>query len=252
MAGIGFELKKLFNKKGVFNTAKAFGYATVVTSGPVLLGILLLLGLMFLCSLADVLKDTRELLICMITYTLLASLTTTSVLSMVVTRFTADMLYEEQKESVLPSFWGSTVVMMVAGSLFYGIFLLISGATPLQQFLCFVFFNELIITWNGLSYLTAIKDYRGVFLSFLSAIATAFIVGFLLLVLFRLPAIESLLFSVTVGYGVMVVWDVWRLALWTPWLPWIILRSAFLFVMNTVCSNKKSLTESSLNYLMPG
>ena len=208
MAGIGFELKKLFSKKGVFNTVKAFGYATVVTSGPVLLGILLLLGLMYLCSLADILKDTRELLICMITYTLLASLTTTSALSMVVTRFTADMLYEEQKGSILPSFWGSTVVMMAVGSLLYGIFLLISGATPLQQFLCFVFFNELIITWNGMSYLTAIKDYRGVFLSFLTAIATALILGLILLVLFRLPAIETLLFCVTVGYGVMVIWDV--------------------------------------------
>ena len=30
MAGIGFELKKLFAKKGVLNSAKAYGYAAVI------------------------------------------------------------------------------------------------------------------------------------------------------------------------------------------------------------------------------
>ena len=49
MAGIGFELKKLFEKKGVLNTAKAYGYATVICAGPMLLGVLLLLGIMALC-----------------------------------------------------------------------------------------------------------------------------------------------------------------------------------------------------------
>lgn len=205
MAGIGFELKKLFANKGVFRTAKAFGYATVVCAGPMLLGVLLLLGIMFLCSLARVDTHTRELLICMITYTLLASVTVSSSLSMVVTRFTADMLYEEQHETVLPSFWGSTAIMMVVGSLIYGLFLLFSGATPLQQFLCFVLFNELMITWNGMSYLTAIKDYRGVFLSFLTSIVVVFLCGALFLLAFHWPVIEALLLAVTVGYGVMSI-----------------------------------------------
>ena len=45
MAGIGFELKKLFQKKGVLNTTKAYGYASVICAGPMLLGVLLLLGI---------------------------------------------------------------------------------------------------------------------------------------------------------------------------------------------------------------
>lgn len=207
MAGIGFELKKLFAKKGILHSAKAYGYATVITAGPMLLGVLLLLGIMFLCKTAGTPVHTRELLICMITYTLLASILATSFFSMVVTRFTADMLYEEQKKVILPSFWGSTVVMMSAGSILYGIFLFFSGANFLQQILCFIFFNQLIIVWNAMSYLTAIKDYRGIFASFFTAIAVIFIVG-AILIYFKLPIIESLLFSVTVGYGVMLLWDI--------------------------------------------
>ena len=207
MAGIGFELKKLFAKKGFFMSMRAFGYATVICAGPMLLGVIMLLGIMLLCGIAGISTHSRELLICMITYTLLASVTTTSFFSTVVTRFTADMLYEEQHKSVLPSFWGSSVVMMAIGSVIYGIFLIFSGATPFCQLMCFIFFNELILTWNGMSFLTAIKDYRGIFLAFLTAIAVTFLVGGLL-ILCHFPVIEGLLLAVTVGYGVMAVWYV--------------------------------------------
>ena len=207
MAGIGFELKKLFQKKGVLNTAKAYGYATVICAGPMLLGVILLLGIMALCTGFRVGMHTRELLICMITYTLLASVTVSSFFSMVVTRYVADMLFEDNNHAVLPAFWGSTVVMMAAGSVLYGIFLLFSGATLMQGFLCFILFNELIIVWNAMSFLTAIKDYKGIFLSFLTSVATSILLGALLLWL-EFPVVEALLFAVSVGYGVMLIWDV--------------------------------------------
>ena len=99
MAGIGFELKKLFSRRGaVCFLFRAYGYAGIICTGPMLLGIVLLLGVMFLCDRTGAPKQSRELLVCMITYTLLASLTVTSFLSMVVTRFIADMLYEEKNE----------------------------------------------------------------------------------------------------------------------------------------------------------
>ena len=44
MAGIGFELKKLFRRKGIFASFRAYGYAGVICTGPMLLGVLLLLG----------------------------------------------------------------------------------------------------------------------------------------------------------------------------------------------------------------
>lgn len=207
MAGIGFELKKLFAKKGVLNSAKAYGYAAVICTGPMLLGVLLLLGIMALCTFFGVGLHTRELLICMITYTLLASVTVSSFFSMVITRYVADKLFEEKNQAVLPAFWGSTVIMLLVGCVLYGIFLIFSGATLLQGILCFTLFGELIIVWNAMSFLSAIKDYKGIFLSFLTSVAVSILLGALLLWLGR-PVIESLLFSVSVGYGVMLIWDV--------------------------------------------
>ena len=44
MAGIGFELKKLFAKKGIILKFRANLYASLVVAGPMLLGVILLLG----------------------------------------------------------------------------------------------------------------------------------------------------------------------------------------------------------------
>ena len=42
MAGIGFELKKLFSRRGLFASFRAYGYAGIICTGPMLLGIVLL------------------------------------------------------------------------------------------------------------------------------------------------------------------------------------------------------------------
>ena len=207
MAGIGFELKKIFAKKGLLNAVKAYGYAAVICAGPMLLGILLLLGITGLCIAAGTEREVRELLISMITNTLLVSTTVTSFFSSVVTRFIADMLFGDDQGAVLPVFWGSSVIMMLVGTVIYGNFLAFSGATVLQWFLCFTLFGELVIVWNAMNFLSAIKDYKGIFVSFLTSILISLAVGALLLFTGQ-PALESLLFAVTVGYGVMMVWDV--------------------------------------------
>ncbi len=208
MAGIGFELKKLFRKQGFFASVRAYGYTAVITTGPMLLGVVLLLGLKQICDFAGVSTFDRELLNSMVTYTLLASLTVTSYFSLIVTRFIADMLFEERNEEVLPSFWGSSVQMMVVGGTLWLIFLIFSGATFFQGVLMYILFQELVIVWHAMSYLTAIKDYRNMFRSFFVAIGLSLFLGAILVIILHYPAVESLLFSVSVGYGVKMVYDV--------------------------------------------
>ena len=106
MAGIGFELKKLFYRRGLMAMLRAYGYAGVICAGPMLLGVLLQFGVLIVSSWWQVGRPDRDLLVCMITYTLLASLVLTSFLSMPVTRFLADMLFDHDEKMILPSFWG--------------------------------------------------------------------------------------------------------------------------------------------------
>ena len=114
MAGIGFELKKLFHRKGLVAMVRAYGYAGVICTGPMLLGILLQVGVLAVIGWWHVPRAEQNRLVCRFTYTLLASLVLTSFLSMPVTRFLADMLFEHHEETILPSFWGSTTPFTAA------------------------------------------------------------------------------------------------------------------------------------------
>ena len=73
MAGIGFELKKLFRRKGLFASLRAYGYAGIICTGPMLLGVALQMGILLLCGWVGAERDQQDLLVCMITYTLLFS-----------------------------------------------------------------------------------------------------------------------------------------------------------------------------------
>lgn len=227
MAGIGFELKKLFRRKGLLAGLRAYGCAGILCTGPMLLGVLLQLGILVLCGWAGAAKTEQDLLVCMVTDTLLASLTVTSLFAMPVTRFLADMLYEEQEQLVLPSFWGANALLLAGGCGLYGLFLLVSGATLLQGLLCLALFAEMIVNWNAMGFLTALKDYRSVLIAFAAAVGTAFGAGALLVLLARAPALEDFLFAVALGYGVMLMLDVWRLCRYFPdrqGSPWLFLR----------------------------
>lgn len=215
MAGIGFELKGLFKKKGLLAMFRAYGYAGIITTGPMILGICLLLGLMFLADASGLGKHDQDLLVCMVTYVLLASLTCTSFISMVTTRYIADMLYEEKKEAVLPSFFGSCTLLLVFGGLLYGIFLCFAGIPVIYRILSFLLFCELIVVWMAMNYLTAIKDYRGIMLSFAAAVLTSFLTG-ALLTWFMGPSVSALLIGICVGYGVMMTADVFLLLRYFP------------------------------------
>ena len=52
MAGIGFELKGLFRQKGILAKLRAVGYTGAVTTGPMLLGVILLAGISLICDYA--------------------------------------------------------------------------------------------------------------------------------------------------------------------------------------------------------
>lgn len=205
MAGIGFELKKLFSKKGLFALIRAYGYAGVVCTGSMLLGMVLLLGIQAIAKFGGVAKAEQELLVCMITYTLLSSLFITNLLSMVTTRYAADMLYSKEDSRVMPSFYGSITVMLGIGGLVYGVFLLISGVEVEYKLCCFILFMELVVVWTQINYLTAVKDYKGILLTFLVSVASALLVGYVL-VMAGASAIISLLLSVILAYGIMMVW----------------------------------------------
>lgn len=206
MAGIGFELKKLFQKRGVFALLRAYGYAGVVCVGPMVLGMVLLFGIHYISELAGISPALQDELTCMITYTLLVSMTITNTIGMVITRYVSDCLYEDKNEKIIPAFYGSLSFMMVIGGIFYGIFLIVARVPFLNAMLVFMLLEELIIVWTQMNFLTAIKDYKGMLIAFVFAMLVGLGSGYILTCVYTLPAVPTLLGCTCLAYGLMALW----------------------------------------------
>ena len=205
MAGIGFELKKMFNKKGILAVIRVYGYAGIICTGPMILGLLLLVAVSVLAGVSGADLQTKDLINGMITYSLLASLFVTNFFSLLTTRYTADQLYMEKSENVMPSYWGSISVMLITGELLYGIFLFFAGIKFEYCFMCILLFGELIVVWTQINYLTAIKDYKGILKAFFCAVFAALVLGYVLIKT-KIDIVISLMLMVCVAYGIMLIW----------------------------------------------
>src|SRR5689334_20493197 len=118
MAGIGFELKKLFAKRGIILKFRANLYASLVVAGPMLLGVILLLGTKLIANLGGASHHQQDLVMVLITYSLLFSLLLSSLFLFVLARFIADMLYSNAYDRILPSLYGIVSVLLVIGVVF--------------------------------------------------------------------------------------------------------------------------------------
>ena len=228
MAGIGFELRRLFDKRGIVSKMRAYAYTSLVVTGPMLLGVAFIGSVQLMGTAFGLPVNDRNLLVCMTTYALLGSLILTGTISMPVTRYIADMLYQERNDLVLPSFEGSLMILLPIGFLACLAFQLQTGQGFTLVVLNLMLFCELIVVWMATSYLTAIKDYRSILIAYFLAIGTSFLVSW---VAYRIlgPTLEGFMLGVAFGYGVMIIYSVLLLYRYFPnarrhyllWVSWL-------------------------------
>ncbi|MFN8382602.1 MAG: exopolysaccharide Pel transporter PelG [Anaerolineales bacterium] len=204
MAGIGFELKKLFAKKGLLLQARANLYASLVVAGPMLMGALFLLGARYISTFGGASIHQQDLIVVIITYSLLFSLILTSSLLFVLSRFVADMLYIDAHERVLPSMYGAISFFLVIGSVMWVAFLIISKLDFTYGLYSFILFCEGVVAWIQISYISAVKEYRGILLGFLIGIVSGLLVS-LIFIFLKYEVVASLLAGTCVAYGVLIV-----------------------------------------------
>lgn len=205
MAGVGFELKKLFRRRGGYmNTLKAYGVTAVVTEGPMVLSMVMLFAQRRLLRLWGAVYGTQEIYLITTTYIMIFSLILSNTFLMFVSRFISDCVYEGHKDRILPSFFSIISYLLVLGGLAGGIYLLFLDIPLLHKVLNFLQFEIMLVLWVQMSYLSAIKKYMKVLTGFLLAALAAIGLSVLFLVLGMEPLTAVFLGS-TLGYFVLMV-----------------------------------------------
>lgn len=204
MAGIGFELKKLFAKKGIILKFRANLYASLVVAGPMLLGVVLLLGTKLIANLGGASHHQQDLVMVLITYSLLFSLLLSSLFLFVLARYIADMLYINAYERILPSLYGIVSVLLVIGVIFWSIFLYVSKLEFVYSIYSLILFSEGLFVWAQINYITAVKDYQGILIGFVVGIFTGLLLGFVFMK-FGYDVVASLLAGACIAYGILII-----------------------------------------------
>lgn len=180
MAGVGFELKKIFkNDSGFFNSLKGYSITAVVTEGPMVLTMVMLFMLRYIMKLYGGTFREREIFLFMITYVMIFSLIFSNTILMFVNRFISNCIYKEELEAVLPSFYGIIMVLLAFGDVTAIVYLMTLPVSWAFRIAALIQFSCMLVLWVQIAFLSAIKQYEQVLLGFfvgaISSISAAWI-----------------------------------------------------------------------------
>jgi len=170
-----------------------------------ILGAMLLLGAKYIATLGGATDHEQDVIVVVITYSLLFSLLLSSLLLFVLARYVADMLYVNAIERILPSMYGAISILLVIGSVLWGGFLyFFSGLRIDYSIFSFMLFCEGVVVWVQINYITAVKEYRGILLGFFISIFTGLLVGYFL-ISWEVDVVIALLASACISYGILII-----------------------------------------------
>ena len=205
MAGIGIELNKLFGRKSLISYVGAYTAAAMVFTGPVLLGVILLVFVRMLSAYGGASRIQQDVIVVIITYSFIGSMLISNIFSTTVTRYVSDMLYSKKTKRVMPALHGVITVQLVLSVILWGPFMIFSGAGPLYSLLGFMFFCELIVVWTLISFISAVKDYMRIIIIFAGGVAAAVLIGVFFVFVTNMDTVGAMILSIYLGYGIMVL-----------------------------------------------
>jgi len=173
LAGIGFALRKLFREDSLSGQVRAYVYSSITTVGPMVLCMVMVLAMQQLMIAGGAPFMDRELYLTTVVYAFIFSVLITGGLSMLLTRFIADRMYEEKYEHLLSSYYGAIAVCLPIGFVAATVFLSQVEASWGYKIATYILFAELIVLWIQTVHLSALKDYARIVRHFAYGVVVA-------------------------------------------------------------------------------
>ena len=206
MAGIGFELKQILKEKSLTAVFKAFGYSAILSSGPWVISMIIILGIglsnIYFYHTED---PTQTMLKASVIYVsaLAISSVYTGFFQLPFTRFIADRMYEKKHYLILPNFIG-TIILTIAGAFVIALPLaifLFDEQSNLFVLLYTTMFIVLSCVWVANILAASLKLYKQVIIFYLLGYALIYFCAYL----FRDYGVIGLLVSFIVGNSLLFI-----------------------------------------------
>ena len=205
MAGIGFELKKVFKKNSVIAKLRGSGYAMVTTIGPLIMVIVTLFLMYFFLGYSNILFASKELLASTILYIFIFSLCTSAPFNSVVSRYVADKIFENQEEDIMPAYYSALTMNICFSALVaipFCIWLYVVGKLdPMYILMAFLAYIGLVFVFFTMLFVTALKEYKTITYTFLGGMLIALVLAVIMVKLFHASVEFSIVTSFAVGFS---------------------------------------------------
>ncbi len=203
MAGIGFELKKLFENKGLFGSIKAYVYSVMVSLGPFILATIMIVSIQLLLVFMDRPLKEKELFIATVIYAFIFAQILTSGFTMIITRFVSDMLYSRKLYRILPSLYGIIMIAVPISAILPVVFLWDSPLPFSVKLASYLLFMEVVLTYLMMVYLTALKDYMKIVKAFSWGVGLTLGLSFIFLRFTSVYTVLGMLIAMNAGFLVI-------------------------------------------------
>lgn len=205
MAGVEFELKKLFRARTAAGKLKAYSWSLIITTGPFVLLASMVLFIQLLFAWLAVPESQSDLFIGTTVYAFIFSQLLASGFVAVQSRYLADCLSEKKYGDMTASLFGVQAILLVLGALAGLIFYAGSPLPWPDQLLGYLFFSELLLIWSQGVYLTAVRRFKNLIWGYLAGAGIGVAVAAVLLFQTALPAGRCATLGVVCGLGVIVL-----------------------------------------------
>ncbi len=204
MAGLGVRLNRIYEKHSLITTLGGISYSIVVTIAPMVLVIGTVFALQQLLGFNKLGYAERELFSCTMLYMFIFSLLITSPLNAVISRYIADVIYEEKYDEIMPCFYfalGVTIVAAMIPAVPFFIHEFVVGKVDiLYIMISFVGYLALIYVFYVMQYLSATKDYAKMSAFYFFGMMLCFITAVVLNKLFGVSCTVAMLVGLDVGF----------------------------------------------------
>ncbi len=181
MAGIGFQLRKMVENKTITSFAKSYGYAAILSAGPWLTSILVILMIGFFKLSQEQGNDIAYQLVITYAFAFASSVMVTGFIQLPFTRYIADRIYEQREEMILPSYFGALLVSVGFGLVFLVPLALYVFPDQSKEFIALVVYIFITMTsiWLANIIASSLKFYKEIFFAYLFIYLAILIITYL-------------------------------------------------------------------------
>ncbi len=200
MAGIGFELRKYLDEDSFSGTAKAYGFAGLISAGPWVLSILgvMLIGIVAISQ--KVGGQEVEQFTTSVTWIMGTSLILSGLLQLVFTRYIADRLFEGRDHLINPNLFGALLLTtVISGGLAMAAMVTLFDESFNYEALMVANFVTLSNIWILVIFVAGLKKFKVILYSFFFGYATTVLLSIILIPY----GISGLLSGMLAGHGLL-------------------------------------------------